>query len=81
MQQTVNKQLWRMHCLQQSRSPERAAFDNVCDVTQQQVISCVWLVAAVLLHGLCICDPRELLWKLHIQNLQQKLTELNSKIA
>ena len=43
-------------------APEIAVSDNLCNIGQPQVISYVWLVTAILLHGICMGHCRYLLW-------------------
>ena len=43
-------------------APEIAISDNLCDVGQPQLISYVWLVTAILIHGICMGHSRYLLW-------------------
>ena len=49
--------------------PEGTALHNVCDILHVQLISDVWFVTAISVHGLRVCHPGELLRKLHPHHL------------
>ena len=49
--------------------PEGTALHNVCDILHVQLVSDVWLVTAIYVHGLRICHPGKLLRKLHPHHL------------
>ena len=49
--------------------PEGTALHNVCDILHVQLVSDVWFVTAISVHGLRVCHSGELLRKLHPHHL------------
>lgn len=50
-------------------SPDRAITYKVCNVMHVKAISYIWLITAILVHSLCICEPWKSVWQLHAHHL------------